>query len=137
MSFQLTGKLQSIGSEEQKTEKFSVREFVIIVEKYYKKEDKSYPVRFQFTNNKCMELDSSNIQDALRMHLDVKVDFELTGYTSKDGRIWNNLNAISIVPTQSTLPFTGQGTNTNQSAPIAANTPVYQPQAPVEDDLPF
>ena len=133
MAFQLVGKLHKIGTETQITESYSKREFVIIVEKFYKnKEDRSYPVKFQFSNNKCMELDSSNIQDALRMHLDVKVDFDIYGKEDKNGNVWVNLNAISIVTTQPT-----QSTISNQSGPIKPNTPIYEPTTQYTGDLPF
>jgi RNAse (barnase) inhibitor barstar len=136
MAYQIIGKLHSIGEREQKTEKFFVREFVIYVEKITKKRDDSYYVKLQVINNNCEVLDGRNIQDAMKFKMDVKVDFEIDGYKSKnDGRVWNNLRALTIIPL---------GVQTTIDSPQEETYPTHQkpayiaPDAPhVEDDLPF
>ena len=71
----------------------------------------------------------------MRFKMDVKVDFEIDGYKSKkDGRVWNNLRALNIIPlgVQTTIDSPQQSYPTHQ-------TPAYiPPDAPhVKDDLPF
>ena len=137
MAYQIIGKLYSIGQTEQKTDKFSVREFVIHVEKFSKKRDESYYVKFQVINAKCDELDGRNFQDALKYGMNVRVDFEIGGFQAKDGRIWNNLKAISITPI-------GIQTTIDTPAEPVATYPIHQKPAYIApnayhepDDLTF
>ena len=139
MTFQLTGTILSLDNARQITEKFRVRDLVLKIDKWYKKEDKSYPVKFQAINAKCDELDSRSLQDALRMGLTVRVDFDISGREAADGKIWNSLNIISVIPS-GTVP----GGLYADEAPKEEAYDLHTPLAPVgssrtyeEKDLPF
>ena len=142
MSFQITGKLLDIGEIVQRTDKFSTRDIVVLIEKFYKKEDQSYPLRFQAINNKCIEMDSLSIKDALRLGLNVMINFDLDGYESKSGVVWNNLKIVSIVPSQvqpklvqsqiPTQPIFGDTFNPKDMPFVPVSKPGDYP-----DDLPF
>ena len=77
MAFDITGKMHEIYPEQQITEKFKKREFVLEVQ------DGMYQqyVKFQMTQDRCSALDSFSKGD------EVKVSFNLTGRagTAKTG----------------------------------------------------
>ena len=129
MSFDITGKLIAKYDTEKKTEKFSVRNFVIEIN------ETQYPefVKFQMTNDRCAFIDPYNVGDTIKVH------FDLRG-REWQGKYFTNLNAWKIeAPTQAA-----------PAAPMAQNdTPVFNdggfptaedaPAAPQQnvEDLPF
>ena len=117
--FQLKGKLIVKGDEQQITEKFKKREFVI------QDEDEKYPqvISFQLVQDKCSLLEAYNEGDV------ITVDFNLRGreWTSpKDGqtKYFNSLEAWRI-----------EGDAAAPAAVPAAAAATTGSEAP--DDLPF
>ena len=86
MAYTAKGSIQSIGITDHKTDTFSIREFVI-------KTDGEYPqlIKFQAVNKATSYLDSYDVGH------EVEVSFDIRGNESKDGKVWNNLNAWKIV----------------------------------------
>ncbi|MBL7999052.1 MAG: DUF3127 domain-containing protein [Candidatus Kapabacteria bacterium] len=90
MAFEAIGKLHEVYPEQQVTEKFRKREFVLEMQ------DGMYQqyIKFQMTQDRCTALDGFNKGD------DVKVSFNLTGRpsTTKNGDTvyYTNLNAWRI-----------------------------------------
>lgn len=120
MSFQLTGKIKSIGEVEVKSEKFRLRNFVVTME------DEKYPqhIQMQLSNDKCEVLNSFNIGDS------VNVSFNLRGreWASPQGEVkyFNSVEAWKIDSISAPAP--------NQ------NSPTNHSEMPVDmghDDLPF
>lgn len=117
--FTLKGKLIVKGDEQQITEKFKKREFVI------QDDAEQYPqvISFQLVQDKCSLLDAYNVGD------EISVNFNVRGreWTSpKDGqtKYFNSLEAWKI---------TGDGeTPVNIPTAAPANAGVD-----IEDDLPF
>ena len=85
MSFDITGKMIAKYDTEKKSEKFSVRDFVIEVN------EGQYPqfVKFQMTNDRCSLIDPYNVGDTIKVH------FDLRG-REWQGKYFTNLNAWRI-----------------------------------------
>lgn len=107
MSFDITGKMIAKYDTEKKSEKFSVRDFVIEVN------EGQYPqfVKFQMTNDRCSLIDPYNVGDTIKVH------FDLRG-REWQGKYFTNLNAWRIE-------------NPAQNAPAA---PAAQDDTPVFND---
>lgn len=101
MSFEVSGKIEEIYEEQQITEKFKKREFVIEIQ------DGMYPsyIKFQLTQDRCDLIESYSKGD------EVKVNFNLKGrpYT-KNGKTtyFTNIEAWRVEG--------GDGTSVNPSA---------------------
>lgn len=122
MSYQLTGKIKSIGETKQVSDSFKVRDFVVTIE------DGKYPqvIQLQTSNDKC---DSLN---AFTTGSDVTVSFNLRGreWTNPQGevKIFNTIDAWKI----------DGATAGTVSAPAQSQTPASQTPVPQNgDDLPF
>lgn len=119
--FNITGILKVKGPEQQVSEKFRKREFVVT------DNSSQYPqhISFQLTQDKCSLLDSYNVGS------EIKVYFNLRGreWTDKQGvtKYFNSLEAWKI-------EGASQGGNNDNGA--FAATAAYS-NAPQEDDLPF
>ncbi|GAB3814652.1 DUF3127 domain-containing protein [Pontibacter rugosus] len=121
MSFDIQGKLYEIFEEQQVSDKFKKREFVLEIP------DGSYTqyVKFQLTQDKCSLLDSYKNGD------EVKVTFNLTGKPfNKNGQTlyFTNLQAWRMEPAAA-----GQA-----GAPAAAqqDAPSFY-SSDADNDLPF
>lgn len=66
-NFTLTGRLVHIGETQQKTESFSVREFVIDTEEKF-----ASLIKFQFSNDRCYLLDKYAIGSQVEVHFNVQ-----------------------------------------------------------------
>ena len=140
MGFQLVGKIIKVLDPviiEGSKGSFTKQEFVLLVEKFYKKKDESYPLKFELWGNKTSELTSMNIMDAIMKGLNVKVDFEISGRQWKDS-FFTSLKAstLSVVEER----------QTNQQNPVQPSifeTPQNGDIGPdfnfqkANDDLPF
>lgn len=123
MSFDIQGKLYEIFEEQQISEKFRKREFVLEVP------DGSYTqyVKFQLTQDKC------NLLDTFKNGDEVKVAFNLTGKPfTKNGQTmyFTNLQAWRMEPAAA-----NQGFGAPESAPQQDAPSFYSSDA--DNDLPF
>src|SRR5690554_7508137 len=84
MSYTATGRIIEIGEREHKTEKFTMRIFVIETADQYPQ-----PIKFQLVNDRC------DLADKFRDGQDVTVHFDIRGNRYKD-TVFNNLNAWKI-----------------------------------------
>lgn len=84
MSYTATGRIIEIGEREQKTEKFTMRIFVIETANQYPQ-----PIKFQLVNDRC------DLADKLKVGQDVTVHFDIRGNRYQD-KVFNNLNAWKI-----------------------------------------
>ncbi len=123
MSFEVTGRLHEIYPEQQVTEKFRKREFVLEID------DNSYTqfIKFQATQDRCSLLDSHDKGDT------VKVSFNLSGrpFTNREGQqvYFTNLVAWKMEK------LSGGG---NTVSPHAGyEVPSLPHPADDPDDLPF
>ena len=80
----IKGKIISIGDREQKTDKFTVRQFIIQTGGQYPQ-----PVQLQITNDRC------DVLDAFKVGQEVTVHFDIRG-NEWNGKIINNLNAWKV-----------------------------------------
>ena len=93
MNYELTGTLLSKSDTIQRTEKFSVREF--IVEESRQIKDKTFReyVKFQAANERTAVLDDINIGDQIKVHFSIRGSkWEKDGKTS----YFTNLDAWKI-----------------------------------------
>jgi single-strand DNA-binding protein len=125
MSMEATGKIHSIGSTQQVSDRFSKREIIIELT-----DNPKYPqhVTFQSTGDRCADLDGFEKGD------DVRIEFSLRGrlYTDKktgEERSFTNLDVWKIARVGAAKPASNGG------AAHAPPTPAQQPIA--EDDIPF
>lgn len=119
-SFEIVGKIVVIEAEEQVTEKFRKRDFVIVTEDQYPQH-----IKCQFINDGCNNL------NAFKVGQIVKVKFSLAGRESK-GKYFTNINAYGIY-------LMHDGGNL-KSFPNEDNRPQAEMEAMPEvtaDDLPF
>jgi hypothetical protein len=120
--FNITGILKVKSAEQQVSEKFRKREFVLT------DNSSQYPqhISFQLTQDKCSLLDAYNIGD------EVKVYFNLRGreWTDKQGvtKYFNSLEAWKLE---------GVSNANNSSNGSFASAGASFNNAPQEDDLPF
>lgn len=121
--FNITGILKVKNPEQQVSEKFRKREFVLT------DNSSQYPqhISFQLTQDKCSLLDNYNLGD------EMKVYFNLRGreWTDKQGvtKYFNSLEAWK-------LEGVSNGNNGNDNGSFAAAGASFS-NAPQEDDLPF
>lgn len=98
---QVIGKIEEIHDTVQRTETFSVREFVLEISS--PSSQYSEHVLFQLTNNR------TTIVDQFQVGQEVMVDFDLQGrkWTNPEGRIvfFNRLNAWRITPYSAQPPM--------------------------------
>ena len=138
MSFEITGRITEIFPEQQVTDKFKKREFVLEVKETGNTgmEFIEY-VKFQTVQDKTGLLNNLNVNDL------VKVSFNLRGRKwEKDGQTsyFTNLDAwrvekndqSSTNPVDGSAPFTNKAPDTD--APFPANPPADESGF---DDLPF
>jgi len=89
MALEVSGKLHKLYDEQQVTEKFNKREFVLALEGRYPQF-----VLFQLTGRRCSELDGYNEGDA------VQIEFALRGreWTSRQGEVkyFNSLEVLKL-----------------------------------------
>jgi spore germination protein YaaH len=124
MLYEAFGKLHTLFDEQQVTEKFRKREFVVEIE------DGNYPqyVKFQLTQDKCSALNSFQKGDK------IKIAFGLSGREgkSRDGNTvyYTNLSAWKLEKIDGGTPTSAAP---NRSA--AASSSDAPP--PDDDDIPF
>lgn len=130
MSFDVQGKLHEIFDEQQVSDKFRKREFVLEIP------DGSYTqfIKFQLTQDKCNLLDQFKIGD------DVKVAFNLSGKPfTKNGTTmyFTNLGAWRIESADATGGNNAGGGNNRAAAPQqpAMTSSFISDEA--DNDLPF
>lgn len=91
MGFEATGRVHMIGPTEQKSERFTKREFVLEIA-----DNPKYPqlVQFQATGDRCSQLDSVSVGDTVR------VEFSLRGREwrspSGDVKYFNSLDVWRV-----------------------------------------
>lgn len=131
MSYTVTGPLYEIFDEQQVSEKFRKREFVIEIPGQYPEH-----VKFQLVQDKCALLDGFHIGD------EVTVTFNLRGRGfNKNGQMmyFTNLEAWRVEPHGSTPNQAAR--QQQQAAPRPAVQPAARPAAPIasddDNDLPF
>ncbi len=129
MAYDAQGKLHEIFDEQQVSEKFKKREFVLEIP------DGAYTqfIKFQLTQDKCNLLDQYKVGD------EVKVAFNLSGKPfTKNGTTmyFTNLGAWRIEPASGGNNGGGnnQQANSYAAAPAAASTFVMDE---ADNDLPF
>ncbi len=142
MAYDVTGRLHEIFDEQQVSEKFRKREFVLEVQ------DGQYPeqIKFQLVQDKTALIDPYKMGD------EVKVTFNLRGRGfNKNGQMlyFTNLEAWRIEPATGGAPAGGGGSSYSQQPPAARPAaqnqnptlraqPTAQPIAGDDDnDLPF
>ncbi|MCU0424432.1 MAG: DUF3127 domain-containing protein [Candidatus Kapabacteria bacterium] len=126
MLYEAFGKLHVIFDEQQVTEKFRKREFVVEIE------DGNYPqfVKFQLTQDKCSALNSFQKGDK------IKVVFGLSGREGKtrDGATvyFTNLGAWKLEKIDG-----GSGSSSSAPSRSAAASSSGDAPPPDDDDIPF
>jgi single-strand DNA-binding protein len=124
MSYELIGKLHHKGQEQQVTDRFKKREFILL--------DESKPtfpqaITMQLTQDRCRELDQFSEGET------VKVKFSLRGkeFTDKNGekKAFTSLEVWSMLTVNDPQQGTGSTTRPETFAQV---TPPSS-----EDDLPF
>jgi len=87
MELKLSGTIIDIFPREQKSEKFTVREFHLLTNGQY-----GQYIRFQLTNDRCDLIDPFFSTQSVTVH------FSIEGRKPEEGgRLWNNLSAWKIV----------------------------------------
>ena len=140
MAYDVTGRLHEIFDEQQVSEKFRKREFVLEVQ------DGQYPEHIKFQ----MVQDKTSLIDPFKMGDEVKVTFNLRGRGfNKNGQMlyFTNLEAWKIEPASGGSFGGGGGGQQQQAAPRPAaqnQNPTLRAQpsaAPIasddDNDLPF
>ncbi len=86
MEYKAKGKVILIGPEQVKSEKFTMKEFVI------QTQDEKYPqsINFQISNNNIAQLNGVNVGE------EVEVSFDIRG-NEFNGKYYNKLNAFKVV----------------------------------------
>ena len=119
MGFEAKGKLHTVFETKQITERFQKREFVVELA-----DNPKYPqlVLFQFTGDRCSNLDGYKAGD------DVRVDFSLRGreWTSPKGEV-KFFNSLDVW----TIERDGEGRRDDEEPPPADDPP------PDFEDIPF
>jgi single-strand DNA-binding protein len=128
MAFEVTGKLHEKFAEQQISDRFKKREFVLEVE------DGAYPqhIKFQLTQDRC------DLIEPYQIGQDVKVSFNLKGkpYQNRNGETvyYTNIEAWRIE---------GGSETVKQNTPAVANDPfpsisdIPPANTGANDDLPF
>ena len=127
MGIEVTGKLHTIFETKQVSERFSKREFVMVIA-----DNPKYPntVLFQLTGDRCVQLDDFAVDDEIR------VEFSLRGreWHSPSGEVkyFNSLDVWKIEPA-------GGARSTQRSARGTVNdgAPPATTGGAADDDIPF
>lgn len=118
MSYEFTGTVKKVFPEEQKTDKFKVRDLVC------ESLDEKYPqlIKFQFTNDRCDLLDQLSIGET------VAVQFDLRGREWND-KFFTNLNGwkVDVI----------QGAEPKEPIMTSGNYKAADPSGAKDDDIPF
>jgi hypothetical protein len=122
MSFELEGKLIEKFDTVVVSDKFQKREFVLETEENNGGNVYTQNIKFQLVQNKCSELDASNVGEVVRVH------FNLQGRKwEKDGKVsfFNSLGAWRIekvgsieTPPQSQASVMTEPTTTEDALPF-------------------
>ncbi|MFT5617955.1 MAG: single-strand DNA-binding protein [Arenicella sp.] len=138
MSFEVSGKIEEIYEEQQITEKFKKREFVIEIQ------DGMYPnhIKFQLTQDRCDLIDSYSKGDEIQVHFNLKGrPYTKAGKTTYftnieawriEGATSNSVNPSASKATQST-PTAMETTKSSNSNDLSGMTF----SEANEDELPF
>ncbi len=138
MSFEISGKIEEIYEEQQITEKFKKREFVIEIQ------DGMYPnhIKFQLTQDRCDLIESYNKGDEVQVHFNLKGrPYTKAGKTTYftnieawrvEGATSNSVNPSANKATQST-PKKTETAKSNNSNDLSGMTF----SEANEDELPF
>lgn len=127
MTYQAEGVVHKIFDEEQKSDRFKAREFVIETEDQYPQ-----MIKFQLVNDKCDLASGHNEGDR------VKVSFDLRG-REWQGKYFTNLQAWKIESASGDAPSgaaTASQPQASGSAPAAA-ADTSKSQVDFDDDIPF
>lgn len=89
MSFELTGVLERLSDTQVKSDKLSIREFVVKTSREFNGKNYDELIAFQAKNKACENLDGKRVGET------VKVKFDISG-RDWQGKIFNNLNAFSV-----------------------------------------
>lgn len=125
MSFEIKGKIISIGDTQRVSDRFAKREFVIEKNEDVKGNNFTDYIKFQLTQDRCDLIDNHNVGD------EINIKFNIRGNKwEKNGQVsyFTNLDAWQIES------FGGSAAVTNDAPPISEND--LPPQIE-EDDLPF
>jgi len=111
MALEVTGKLHKLYDEQQVTDKFSKREFVLALEGRYPQF-----VLFQLTGRRCAELDGFKEGEA------VHIEFALRGreWTSRQGEVkyFNSLEVLKLTRTDAQGNEPGAGAAPERDDPV-------------------
>jgi hypothetical protein len=89
MSFELTGVLERLSDTQVKSDKLSIREFVMKTSREFNGKNYDELIAFQAKNKACSSLDGKRIGETL------KIKFDIQG-RDWQGRVFNNLNAFNV-----------------------------------------
>ena len=89
MSFELTGVLERLSDTQVKSDKLSIREFVVKTSREWNGKTYEELVAFKAKNKVCENLNGKRIGET------VKVKFDIGG-RDWQGKVYNDLNAFSI-----------------------------------------
>jgi hypothetical protein len=139
MAFELEGKIELIYDQQQVSEKFKKREFILDAGEEYNGVYYANPIRLQCVNDHCSKL------DAVQVGQRVRVTFAHKGSKwEKDGKVnyITNLNCWKIEPLQAAVPVAAPVTQPQQMSNFNAqqnnyNSGGFQPSPETIDDLPF
>jgi hypothetical protein len=129
MAFEATGKLHEKFAEQQISDRFKKREFVLEIE------DGAYPqhIKFQLTQDRC------DLIEPYQIGQDVKVSFNLKGkpYQNRNGETvyYTNIEAWRIEGGSENVAKKGSPAVANDSFPSITDIPPANTGA--NDDLPF
>lgn len=129
-SYELTGRLIEKYNEQQVTDTFRKREFVVETREARNDREFIEVIKFQLVQDKCSIIDPVNLND------DVKVTFNVRGRRyDKDGRVsyFTNLEAwrVESLSGANSAPAAPQAPQQEQMEPVSTNNNDQ------EDDLPF
>ena len=141
---ELIGKLEEIREAIQRTQTFTVKEFVLEVENQRNAQWNDH-ILFQVSNNNISQLDNFSVGQM------VKVTFDIQGrrWTGQDGtqRVFNTLSAWRIESAENAQTVPPQTATTSQPVQSAPQQPTTAPAQPTQnaaqtditpvDDLPF
>lgn len=128
MSFELKGKLIEVFPEQQVSDSFKKREFVVETSEEGGGRVFTEQIKFQLIQDKCSLIES------LALNQEVKVSFNIKGRRwEKDGKVnyFTNLDAWRVEVAQDS-----QASSSNYQAPTAMN-PADIAMDEEDDDLPF
>lgn len=137
-SFKISGKLLSRTSTIQKTDKFSVRQFVIGIDEIIQGNYNQRLIQFQLVNKNTSLIDGFKQNDMIEVAFDIR-----STANNKNGQTmyFTNLTAFGVVAVQQPAQQAPQ-----QQQQFQQQQPQYQQQAPQQqsfnpgsfgDDLPF